>query len=366
MKTVIVNHKKYIYDENTPLKTALKDLGYVFPCGGQGKCGKCIINCKELGITDLDRRFLSDTKLESGLRLACDKTINQDLEIACTIKEASENMPLKKLSSCRIAVSIGSRFIDIGILDDDLAETITIANPLHAIGNLTSIANAYKHDKTSLTIVLKAAIGKESVELFEKYSTAKAETMAIAANGFYLNILLGLDLDLTPDYDTLVENDNLNLPTESVYILPVLNCYVGGDIFAETIELKENSLLIDCEDILTFASIGSDQNLITSMWDIDMSSNLSLKCFAAALDYMLYKQNALSLIYLFGKYPKEIEDIIIDKGLDFVPKKKTLNNIAKACVYYRYRTKLNKEKNRSTAIKLLNDDKYQEFLLENE
>lgn len=365
MKTIIVNRKKYAFDENTPLKDALSDIGFVFPCGGQGKCGKCKIICSELPITDLDRKFFNDTQLESGMRLACNKTIISDLEITSLIKESTENEPLPKLSSCRLAISIGSRYIDIGILDNDLIETITIPNPLNELGNLTQIAEEYKHNKNALTIALRAAIGKESVELFEKYSTAKAETMAIAANGFYLNILLGIDLNIKPDYDTIVEDDNINLPTESVYILPVLNCYVGGDIFAETIELKENSLLIDCENILTFASIGKDNTLITSMWDMEMDSLLSIKCFGAALDYMVYKLNSQPLVYLFGKYPQEIEDIIIDKGLDFIPKTKSLDNVAKACVYYRYRTKLNKEKSRSQAIKLLEDDKYQEFLIKN-
>ncbi len=364
MNSVIINNKKYIYDDKTTLKSALREVGFVFPCGGQGKCGKCKITCKDLHITDLDRRFLSENQMESGIRIACDKIIDRDMEISCDIKETAE-APLPKLSSCRIAVSITPRFIDVGIVDNELVETVTIPNPLCKIGNTTQIAQAYKKDKNALTIALRASIGKESVELFEKYSTAKAETMAIAANGFYLNILLGINLDLSPDYDALTENDNINLPAESVYILPILNSYVGGDIFAETIEIKENSLLIDFEDILTFAAIGKEETFIASMWDMEITSELSLKCFAAALDFMIYKQNSRPLVYLFGKYPNSIEDIIIDKGLDFIQKTKSLDNVAKACVFYRYRTKLLKEKRRSQAVKLLQDDKYQDFLLQN-
>lgn len=361
MNTIIINHKKYHVEDGTPLKTTLADLGYVFPCGGQGKCGKCRIVCDNLATTDLDKKFLNDTQISSGMRLSCDKIVNSDLNINCLMQQSSSPQTIVKLSTCRIAVSIGSRYIDIGILDTELVETLTISNPLAEIGCLTEIAAAYKNDKSSLTNALRAVIGKNSVELFEKYSAAKAETLAIASNGFYLHILMGIDLDIDVDYDTITESDNLNLPAESVYILPVLNTYVGGDIFAELINLKENSLLIDCDEIMTFASVGAENTLIAAMWDMD-DSLLSIKCFKAALDFMCYKLNNNPTVYLYGKYSEEIENIIIDKDLTFYTKMKTLENVAKACVFYRIRTKLNKEKARSSTLKLLEDDKFQEFL----
>lgn len=362
MKTVIVNHKKIFLDDNTPLKSALSDLGYIFPCNGQGKCGKCRIFCNSILPTELDKRFLNETQIISGLRLSCDKTITDDLNINCLMQLSEAPQTIKKLSSCRIAVSIGSRFIDIGILDDELVETLTIANPLSDIGSLTEVAASYKSTKAPLTNALRAVIGKNSVELFEKYGAAKAETIAIASSGFYLHILMGIDLDCKVDYDIITESDNLNLPTESVYILPVLSPFVGGDIFAELINLKENSLLIDCEEILTFAAIGQENNIIASMWDMDICSSISVKCFKAALDFMCYKLNNNPTVYLYGKYSQEIEDIIINKDLTFFPKAKNLDNVAKACVFYRIRTKLSKEKNRSSVAKLLEDDKFQEFL----
>lgn len=363
MKTVIINNKKYLLEDNTPLKPTLSDIGYVFPCNGQGKCGKCRILCRNLAPTTLDKKFLSDAQIDEGIRLSCDKHVTDDLIIESFMQLSENNQPSKKLESCRIAVSIGSRYIDIGILDSDLVETVTMVNPLCEIGTITSIARAYKEDKTSLTNALRAVIGKNSVELFEKYSVAKAETTAIASNGFYLNILMGIDLDVSVDYDTITENDNLNLPTESVYILPVLNTYVGGDIFAELIDLKENSLLIECEEVLTFAAIGEENNYIASMWDIDLGTALSQKCFEAALDYMCYKLGSNPAIYIYGSYSEEIEEIIINKGLTFFPRAKTLENVAKSCVFYRLRTKLNKEKSRSSVVKLLEDDKFQEYLI---
>lgn len=363
MKTIIVDNKKYFLENDTPLKSVLSDIGYIFPCNGQGKCGKCRVICNDLSPTALDERFLTSAQIADGMRLSCDKFVTKDLTIQSLMQLSQSKEPQKKLDSCRIAVSIGSHYIDIGILDAELVETITVPNPLKEIGNITAIAQSYKEDKMPLTNALRAAIGKNSVEFFEKYSVAKSETLAIASSGFYLNILMGIDLDAHIDYDTVLENDNLNLPTESLYILPVLSCYVGGDIFAQLIDLKEHSLLIDCEEILTFAAIGEENNYIASMWDMDMHSDISLKCFEAALKFMCDKLQEQPIIYLYGKYTEAMEEIIINQGLTFFVRTKSLDNVAKSCVFYRLRTKLNKEKARSSVVKLLEDELFQEYLL---
>ncbi|MBQ3281429.1 MAG: 2Fe-2S iron-sulfur cluster binding domain-containing protein, partial [Eubacterium sp.] len=41
-------------------------------CGGRGDCGKCRIKvASDAAISDMDREFLSDRELASGVRLAC-------------------------------------------------------------------------------------------------------------------------------------------------------------------------------------------------------------------------------------------------------------------------------------------------------
>jgi uncharacterized 2Fe-2S/4Fe-4S cluster protein (DUF4445 family) len=53
-------------------------------CGGQGKCGKCVVYVQS-GRTEFDRqkysRFFTEDELEKGACLACETTIQGDLKV---------------------------------------------------------------------------------------------------------------------------------------------------------------------------------------------------------------------------------------------------------------------------------------------
>src|SRR5512136_1572507 len=53
-------------------------------CGGQGKCGKCIVYVQS-GKTEFDRQkyvqFFTEEELENGACLACQTTIQGDLQV---------------------------------------------------------------------------------------------------------------------------------------------------------------------------------------------------------------------------------------------------------------------------------------------
>ncbi len=53
------------------------------PCGGLGKCGKCLVQVVEgdFPATDVEKRFISDEKLSEGYRLACQMKVTSD----CTV-----------------------------------------------------------------------------------------------------------------------------------------------------------------------------------------------------------------------------------------------------------------------------------------
>ena len=56
MKKVEINGKTYTVEDNIPLKKLLTELGFAFPCGGEGRCGRCKISCNEIKATALDAR----------------------------------------------------------------------------------------------------------------------------------------------------------------------------------------------------------------------------------------------------------------------------------------------------------------------
>lgn len=85
---MIVNITNDILKEQSSelLITILRKMGINFPlyCGGNGSCGKCLIQVKagDLPITSADRQCLTAAQLESGWRLGCQAVI----ESPCTIE----------------------------------------------------------------------------------------------------------------------------------------------------------------------------------------------------------------------------------------------------------------------------------------
>lgn len=61
-----------------------------FPCGGNGRCGKCRgkFVCGAPKASEQDRRFLSETEIESGVRLLCRCVLTENCEIV--IDDAEE------------------------------------------------------------------------------------------------------------------------------------------------------------------------------------------------------------------------------------------------------------------------------------
>ena len=166
MHNVIINGKKYVAEDNSPLKETLTQAGFAFPCGGVGRCGKCHINCPSLSPTDLDRRFLNDNQIKDGIRLACDKKVTSSINIECELSGVNKTNIV--LHECSVAVTISDEEIDVTIVGEEPVETVTINNPLAAYPTLSALLDKYKKDGKELTTLLRAAIGKESVELFEK------------------------------------------------------------------------------------------------------------------------------------------------------------------------------------------------------
>lgn len=363
MKTVVVNGKNYLAEDNASLKNLLEELHFSFPCGGEGKCGRCKITCKEMKATARDAKFLNEKQLVSGIRLACDKLIegNYNITVDPELFGGAENV--KKLSECRISACIGSQNITISILDEEIVETVILSNPLYAYGTYTSLGKKYSADRATFSKLLRNSIGRECVELFEKYGAAKADTLAIAGSEFYIKVLLGIPLSQeVPDYNELIENDNLSLPTEQVYILPMVNQYIGGELLCEIIELKENSLLISCEDVCAFAYIGKEENTLAAMWDMTYSDNLELVSIKSAILTLLKGKEAMPLVYLYGSSLDKVAHIVEELNLTHIDNlSKRIDNVARACLYSKFRTKLNKEKGRCVYFDIVNSEDFHDI-----
>ena len=149
----------------------------------------------------LGHTLLSSDMVEQGYRLACDKDAAQGLTI--DFEKSLFSPVARKLEYCNIIVVMDIQKIAIGISDDEIAEVRVFENDIIKGENAT--------------VNLRSFIAKESIELFEKYSMAKADTVAVAADKKMAETLLGKSDD---GYGDMLEAWELLLPAEAVYMLP--------------------------------------------------------------------------------------------------------------------------------------------------
>lgn len=360
-KKVIVNGVEFEVEEGVALKALLTKYGFDFPCGGRGNCGKCRIQCKSLPVTEKDKVFFSEEALRDGWRIACNKTIENDAEITFALPKPFKQK--RALESCNIAVRIGSREIVVSIADDEIAESVTVPNPLFGKEGVSGIAREYVKDPNKCSNALRGTIGKVSIDLFEKYGKARAEMLSVAANGFFARILAGISLDeKVTDFNGFIDDDNFRLPTETMYFLPIKNMYVGGDLFAETVYFTENTLVLDCEDVFTVMYIGKEGTVLSSMWDLTYDE-VGVKAIYAAIRTII-PDGYTPMVKLFGKRTEKVEEALVKLGLNYGKCVKKQENVARTFADLRFRTNLAKECARVSVLDMLSNEKFHTYFSE--
>ena len=208
--------------KNISLRSLLEGEGYSFPCGGKGLCGKCRIVAPALPITDLDRRFLSETELSMGERLACNKVISEPLDVSeCKLPKFTPKVAVKEGG---ITALLYPNRTEVTLTD--------MENETHVETLILPTADSRAE--------LRSIVGKNSVELFEKYNLATAPTI----------ILTGVKAKIA----TLLEKANLSdgslnaveyaLPGDELYLAGISE-KVTGTAVMEALDEPDGTLLIE-------------------------------------------------------------------------------------------------------------------------
>lgn len=360
-KEVVINGVRYEAEEGASLKDFLDKYGFDFPCMGQGRCGKCRVECKDLAITDRDRIFLSQNALDEGWRLACDKTVTGDLNIRVPVYEHINSR--NKIDSCDIALTIGIKEIVTSIVSGEVVDTIVEKNPLYNKDGLSGIIKEYEKDSWKSTNALRSALNKSCIELFERYEKATSGMTVIATSGLFAKILEHLPLyDDVDDYNALIDDFMFRLPTELVYFLPIKDECLGGDIFAETVNFADNTLVLDCEEIFVVAYIGKEKTTATHMWDMTYDE-IGLKAVKAAIRTIV-PDGYTPMVKLYGKKASAVESVLLDLGLNYEKRKKSMSNVARAISNIGFRMNAEKERKRTDILNVLNVEKFHDYFAE--
>ncbi|MBN1571793.1 MAG: DUF4445 domain-containing protein [Deltaproteobacteria bacterium] len=312
-------------DSETPLIDLLKENGILLnlPCGGEGRCGKCIVKVAPKGAPssaglpyamvpgDDERRFLSDKSLESGLRLACRVIVTADIEV--TIPPSSrlagagrawEGMDVAGLGEEQragglfLAVDVGTTSIAAAVVGGRDAATgatggiiahASALNPQTTFGaDVISRINAVSKDEKALEhqkqLVLDAVNGLiDKLTANLSVEPIEIKGAAFAGNPTMEHLLLGINpipiahAPFTPAFTKAVRKSakvlGLNIdPDGEAYVFPVISGYVGGD----TLAFVWSSRIHESKDIILGIDIGTNGEIVLG------NKDRLLSCSAAA------------------------------------------------------------------------------------
>lgn len=324
-----------IISEALPLKELLPKYGMEFPCGGKGICGRCKIICGELPPSNLDKRFFSEKQLNEGARLACDKTAAEGIKIFFDAKPQKKTI---KLEYCNIAVIIAAQTIEVGILEEELIDSVVIKNTAKD------------------SIGLRSLVGKECVELFERYGVAKADTIAVATNSFYAKMLLGQESEGKGE---LLNATEYLLPAETLYLLPFIGD-IGGDFLCKALQKSFPRLIVDADELFVAGLFTEGDILCLSHKNVSYAIG-ELPALQASLELLL-RNAERPLISLYGEKSRLLAGLMTEYSVAFEDEP-SLEPVAKACNENRIRNQILKLRNRVSIVETVTSDEWQGLFL---
>lgn len=322
------------------LQEALESEGFRFPCGGKGICGRCRIKAPMLEPTPKDYKFFTEKEIADGLRLACDKTIDLAIEIECYMAKSS---PARKLEDPAITVILGDTSTEISIVEHGIIETLVLASP--------------KAD----TIPLRSVIGKNAIELYEKYSVAKAAIMLVAGTTDRMRAFCrnGIDTDLLTMGDTL-DAAIFDMPAEEVYLPPFPSVFCGSLELLELDAAQDGTLLIIAGQSIRFLHKGSESIVCTAITKDNFQ--IPNKAVWATIKYFLQQHDTQAVVFA-GNPPQELARYLTDVGCQYsMVQSRAGAAAALAAEDNRHKTRLNKLSRKTAAITVTEDEIWQELL----
>lgn len=254
------------------------------PCGGDGRCGKCRVRfLTECDLANGEERFFSKEEIEAGWRLSCLHIMDGDCTIALPEEEVTGNIMVgghrKEVrpdvgEGIGLAVDIGTTTIAAALLDLSSGEQLAKATCLNSqkiFGQDVITRIDHCREEGALEKMRSLVWGdlKKLTEEVCREAGIKPKAIkdaAVAANNVMTHLFAGYDpaslaaypFDPAFEGSLLLDGAELGLNC-SVYCLPSISAYVGGDISAG---------LLTCE-------LGTD-NKTTLFIDIGTNGEMAL------------------------------------------------------------------------------------------
>ncbi len=287
MPVITVISKEKITTFKVPLNknvlNALRENGFLLsaPCGGKGVCGKCRITACSFLPTALDFKYLTPEELEQGIRLACDKFVDCDIEVQMEESVLSQietgftentcDVRLGQEQKYAIAFDIGTTTIACYLLVPGLKPAVA---GVIAAGNKQVVYGAdvitriqytmeYPYGLKQLNQCIIQQIDRMCCEVLKRNAVAKESVhlLYFAGNTVMLHLLLGISpagMGVAPYRVEFLQTQSVSarelgitsLSEAQCFTAPCISAFVGGDITCAALACgaqnwQKPSLLID-------------------------------------------------------------------------------------------------------------------------
>ncbi len=299
------------------------------PCNKKGTCGKCkiLIRNENFLISDLDKKFLNSAEISQGVRLTCDKVLDEDLEIDL-IKKAVKGKILtsgylpdfqidKENTGYGIAIDIGTTTVAMDLVDLENGRILaseSMINPQNIYGSDVLTRITYQVENGDIAIkelkdLIVASIN-EGINSF-KVDKTKIKEILVAANTTMAHFLLGVDArslgkfpykpSFTDLKDILASDVGISAGKDTRLItLPNLSAFIGSDIVAGAYVAGLNKF----QGNVLFIDIGTNGEIVLS------KNGKLVSCSCAAGPAL----EGMNVSYGMRSEPGAIEDLKITKN----------------------------------------------------
>ena len=284
-------------DETVTILDSARRLGLYLPseCGGNGTCGKCLVLVEPPPKpTDVDYTHISQSDLESGIRLACQHRIRRDMRVAMKQTATSVKILIDGVLSTEkwnidaglesqkgVAIDLGTTTIVAYLLDLETGIQIGHAaclNPQIMYGEdvMSRISYAVLEDGGAeiLRNIVVRRIEELIIELTESARVRPQDIsrLTMVGNPAMHHLILGLNtkpLGVAP-YEPVIKNalnksgEELgftNIKKAGGYLAPNIAGFVGGDTAAFILSQRLDST----DKIVLGIDIGTNGEIVLSV-----------------------------------------------------------------------------------------------------
>ena len=229
-------------------------------CGGDGSCGRCGVQIVEghLPVTDADRLFYSQNKLEAGFRLACQAIPSTSVVVQIQEQPVAGIQEQKDAGTEKIrfviAVDIGTTTLALQLVNEETGIPVRTAlrlNPQRAFGAdvITRIQKAMEGSFEIMHRILREELLNAIRELVTGIHENQVMGVSVACNTtmrYFLEKRLPDSLGRHPysvedvgtkylPFSTVFEDSFLSCP---IKLLPCLDAFIGSDVVAGLLHLN--------------------------------------------------------------------------------------------------------------------------------